>query len=230
MTIRRIVEHNILNFEQNLCLSSEESGSLRRVNQQIAITRILAKNISWHDDLISEGSAAATDIIRVLRLNGYRLWGFHVSARFDLEMQKRFSNFSILGLPRKYGLTIKDSNREKIYSTNESVRYAGIFDVRWQEFPVLCRLQSERINIAIIISRRDILQGDRDLDAVFSASMQGREGRQKADVNWAAIAAYVCPEGDIFLRIAGAFDDRFRAFDFLYGSDKVPNPVFNVLK
>ena len=229
--LSRILYDNIIDGQGEISIDSSGLYLPLQLVPRISATRILAYADAQREsglDLVNACCDTAASIVDNFQRARFALFALIVGAAFSSDMQQKFKEYSILRLPSEHGL-ITQATKERVYSNQYWKQHVGILQMSWTNLPLLCEFQANRPNIAIFCSKKDYIT-DKDLfETAYKASIAGNKDMVSRTINWGAIAAVVCSNGDAFIRVGGAFDDPFRALSFLFDSRWIDNPILTAL-
>ena len=218
--VTKILLKNIFHKNEHIYICRDEFSTIHPEIIELTSTRFLAfagDNFDYKDALNS-CCEKSKGILHLFYARGFRAWGIVIGPTLNKNRIDKIKNYSVFNGLSERGLILSNEiiHREKTYQLYEGVRHAGIFEINPDKLFEACLFTSQTIYSMIVISNRCDFTYDNNIDCLFNYGTISTHGASINNINWRAMTIATCSYGDLVIRVSGAFDDPYRALNFIY--------------
>lgn len=106
------------------------------------------------------------------------------------------------------------------FSLGDQIRFAGFLEITEGLIDKAIETTRTHSCFAVICTRRQTVNTAGEIRQIFENAFPRINGIPQSNIDWMRLALYLCPKGDVLLRVNGKFDDIEAAVD-LIGSPNV---------
>jgi hypothetical protein len=230
--IRKVFLNNIFYKNEHIYICRDEFSKISQAVDKLSAIRLLSFKTSdntSYEDMLNSCCEESKNIVNLLCNKGFRIWGLVIGPVLSKERMNKINNYSVFNPLNSRGLS-GSINREKCYELPEGVRHAGVFEINTSKFFEACLFISQTVYSLIIISNRDDFILDKNIDRLFFYGAFDNNKVATNHINWRAITVISCPHGDLVAKVSGAFDDEYRALNFIYCPSTINQELRDVLE
>ena len=230
ISVTRHQKHNIVRENEKL-LNSLKKGT---DNQAISLTYFEAKVVNTkefdnnYSQLLDCSFVECKSLIDEAYKLGFSAWIFDRGPFLTLDKLKKIQNYSPFGNLKKQGLA-DAIHIQKCYKFPNGIKYAGLFALNRDLFHKGCVFIEGTMNALIIISKRNDLLSEDNLDRFFNNSAFQGSNVSFGTLDWATLCLEVCSQGDVVVNVEGGFDDLYRSICFYYCQNALSMSLWEIM-
>lgn len=168
--------------------------------------------------LVDASCNATRQMSQSLFADGFRPWLILLGMTINADKKARFPNYTLAGAAKKKHL-VDQPSFEKTFHLDDGQRTAGIYLVNFDKFCESCEFLMGNTWATVVLSSRSDFLSERNLENIYKAAGFDN-GVPYPQINWIALAALVCPLGDIVINTEGGYDDRWREIRFISNAER----------
>lgn len=214
--VRKIVSESVFDDDRWPLFDKERAASYSIAVPPLTVIEFIATGSDDLGELATAAGAEAIALITSIPGIEYRTWLF--VAHGPWQLANRIVRYNKLwkehrDLIQSSGV-IKVGDEVEIESSG-LIRFAGFLEVTGEAFLKAINLVRTNSACAIICSKQPEIDSEASVRSIFLSAFPEADGTRQVSVDWMTLAIYLCPQGDILIRVSGLFDDREAAADVI---------------
>ena len=190
---------------------------------EIGLVSFVARQLEYPIDIQALDEACSLELAPLLFHNpsltiDYKVWLF--IAHSSWQPKSRVVLFKGLKRSMSDPMLQMFHFREHMIESSEGVRFAGIAEVTPETFMTSIQLL-RGYSAFLLVSNRSEIQNDASVDFIFRSAFPLYKGIEQGKVDLMVLSIYLCPLGDIVIRVSGTEDEKSASLDCAMLSEKV---------
>ncbi|MGJ4931479.1 hypothetical protein ACQR1I_30400 [Bradyrhizobium sp. HKCCYLS2038] len=167
------------------------------------------------EKMMADVCEVARPLMLRLFADEFKFWFLRVDIERTPEMKRQRPDYALANQLRDAHVLGPEA-LESVLSALGSERRVGLFSIVEDRLFEACLFMTRNALSIGVLSARAQFPSNETLASAYRAAAFDDDGQRYDWINWRALAASLCPLGDIVVKTRGAFDDPYRMVDLVY--------------